>query len=130
MRVCFPVESDQGLASTVCDHFGSASLLLVIDTQTRTILAALRLDPSEGHGARRAVAALAPQHIQAVIVGGIGPGALGHIHRAGWQALKSGARTVGENLDLLAQGQLAEAVAHGGGGTSHTQSKGCGCGGH
>lgn len=114
MKVCFPAETDRGPESLVHDHFGSAPLFLIFDTDTRTAIAAVRPEPGQGHGARRVISALAPHGIDAVVTGGIGPGALGHLQGAGWTVYGRAAATIAENLELLALGRLTRAEAHAG----------------
>ena len=34
MKICFPVQNDNGIESTVYNHFGSAPVFVVFDTDT------------------------------------------------------------------------------------------------
>ncbi|RME41495.1 MAG: diguanylate cyclase, partial [Deltaproteobacteria bacterium] len=38
MKVCFPVNNDQGLESEVYGHFGSAPAFVVVDTESHEVL--------------------------------------------------------------------------------------------
>ena len=48
MKVCFPVQQDEGLASSVYSHFGSAPLFIVVDTDTNEASAIANQDQHHG----------------------------------------------------------------------------------
>ena len=37
MKICFPVQNDNGIESAVYNHFGSAPVFVVFDTDTNSI---------------------------------------------------------------------------------------------
>lgn len=125
MKVCFPVEVDSGLESRVYGHFGSAPVFIIVDTHTGKVGKTINRDRNHEHGRCSPVAALGGTEVDAVVVGGIGAGAINGLTRAGIKVLKSGAETVKANLDMLADSLLAEIdpadvnCAHSHGGHSH-----------
>jgi predicted Fe-Mo cluster-binding NifX family protein len=110
MKVCFPVQEDQGVESSVFNHFGSAPLFIVVDTKTNAVHLINNKDKHHEHGACNPLRALDNQEIDAVVVGGIGAGALNRLSQAGIKAYRSQSSTVRENLALLLSGSLPEFV--------------------
>ncbi len=118
MKVCFPVEENQGLSSQVFNHFGSAPEFVVVDVTTGTFQTVGNSDQVHQHGACNPVAGLGGHHVDAIVVGGIGGGALHKLNAAGIRAFKAQAGTIAENIDMLIVGTLQEYMP------GHT------CGGH
>lgn len=108
MKVGFPVQQDEGVESMVYGHFGSAPVFIVVDTEGQGVQ---RLD-NQGlhhvHGACNPVMALGGQRIDALIVGGIGGGAITRLNAMGVKVYQAQAETVRENLVLLKERQLQE----------------------
>ncbi|WP_224983959.1 NifB/NifX family molybdenum-iron cluster-binding protein [Geomonas agri] len=118
MKVCFPVEQNSGLSSAVYGHFGSAPGFVVVDSATGECTAINNGDRVHQHGACNPVAGLGGHHVDAVVVGGIGGGALHKLNAAGMRVFRAGGATVADNLALLEANQLEEYLP------GHT------CGGH
>jgi predicted Fe-Mo cluster-binding NifX family protein len=118
MKVCFPVAENQGLASQVFNHFGSAPEFVIVDMITSEFESVGNSDKVHEHGACNPVAGLGGRHVDAIIVGGIGGGALHKLNTAGIRAFKAQGGTISENIDLLKLGTLQEYLP------GHT------CGGH
>lgn len=134
MKVCFPVPSSgrNNLESQVYDHFGSAPGFVIVDTATRSICDVINRDQQHAHGACSPLRALGGQEVDAIVVGGIGNGALMGLRSAGLKVYQSQGRTIGENLALLESNHLAllqpEQVCGGHGhGSGHGNGHGCGC---
>ncbi len=108
MKICFPVQENQAVESIVYSHFGSAPLFIVVDTATNAVSTINNRDQHHVHGACSPLKALDNQQIDAVIVGGIGAGALGKLNQTGIRVYRSQSSTVRENLALFASGGLAE----------------------
>lgn len=108
MKLCFPVQSNEGLESTVYNHFGSAPSFVVVDTNTNDVSTITNNDRLHVHGSCNPIKALDNQTVDAVIVGGIGGGALGRLNQAGIRVYKAAAPSIRENMDLFASIGLAE----------------------
>lgn len=108
MKVCFPVVEDKGLESEVYGHFGSAPLFIVVDTETGTAGKITNNNQHHAHGMCNPVLALNHQPVDAVVVGGIGAGALNKLHQSGIRVFQARAAAVQANLDLLSGGGLPE----------------------
>jgi len=123
MKICFPVQQNEGMESMVYNHFGSAPLFLVVDTAANNISAINNRDRHHAHGACNPLKALDGQEIDAVVVGGIGAGALTKLNQAGVRVYRAQAQRVSENVALHAAKSLPEFVVqsccggHGSGGS-------------
>jgi len=128
MKICFPVAQNDGLDSMVYGHFGSAPMFIVVDTAQRSVSEVANRDLHHAHGACQPIKALGGNQIDAIVVGGIGGGALLGLQRAGLKVFKAQKSRISENLDLFDQGQLLELTLdqtcaahgqHGGQGAGH-----------
>ncbi len=93
MKICFPVQENRGIESIVYNHFGSAPLFVVVDTDTNSVGMIDNRDQHHVHGACSPLKALDNQRIDAVIVGGIGAGALSKLNQAGIRVYRSASAT-------------------------------------
>ena len=124
MKLCFPVKEMADLESEVYGHFGSAPAFIVFDSDTKTITAVNNSDRHHAPGMCNPLGALEGQQVDAVIVGGIGGGALMKLNRAGISVYQAKGKTVRENIELIASDQLpifqpGHVCAGHGGGCSH-----------
>jgi predicted Fe-Mo cluster-binding NifX family protein len=108
MKVGFAVESDQGIESRVYNHFGSAPAFIIFDTERKEMVAVNNRDLHHVHGACNPVMALDGKRVDAMVVGGIGPGAIVKLNGMGIKVYRADAATLIENLDLLGQNKLQE----------------------
>lgn len=108
MKVCFPSQKDAGLESLVYNHFGSAPMFIVVDTVTNIVSKVTNEDQHHTHGTCNPIKALGSEAVDAVVVGGIGGGALNRLTQMGIKVYRSEGATVKENLALLSAAQLAE----------------------
>jgi len=108
MKVCFPVENAAGLESAVFGHFGSAPYFVMVDTATDAVTVIDNGDRNHQHGACNPVSALGGRQVDAVIVGGIGAGALGKLNQLGIRVHRAQAPSIRENLALFTSGALPE----------------------
>jgi predicted Fe-Mo cluster-binding NifX family protein len=124
MKVCFPVAENQGLDSQVFNHFGSAPEFVIVDIANNTFQSISNNDQVHQHGACNPVAGLGGHHVDAIVVGGIGGGALHKLNMAGIRAFQAHDGSISENIGLLKIGTLREYLpGHTCGGHGH--SHGC-----
>lgn len=130
MIVCIPVETYQGLNSAVSGHFGSAPAFAVVDAKSMEVRSIDNRGPDREHGACVPLQAIARQQVQAVIVRGIGAGAIRRLRSSGIEAYRFLGGTVAEAMRQFNAGMLptfpAEDVCsgHGGGHACHSHSHG------
>ena len=128
MKICFPVESNEGLESSVFGHFGSAPLFLIVDTETNRIEEIDNGDKQHSHGACSPLKALGGQRVDGIVVGGIGGGALGRLNQLGMKVYRAAADTIAENLAAMAINELSELTPEqtcGGHGSGNGHGQGC-----
>lgn len=108
VNVCIPVTADRGLESPVSGHFGSAPLFMLVDVETRHAKALPNARAVHEHGACRPLDALAGHPVDALVVGGIGAGALMKLQGAGIRVFRATASTVAGCLDAFLAGAVEE----------------------
>jgi len=106
MKVCFPVEINEGIKSAVYGHFGSAPGFVLYDTETEELDFINNKDLNHDHGACNPVKALAGRSIDTVVVGGIGKGAIVGLVSAGIQVARSKSGLVMDDIKLYVNGEL------------------------
>ena len=123
MKVGFAVNSNEGVESKVYNHFGSAPAFIIVDTDETEVLTINNQDLHHVHGACNPIMALDGKSVDAMIVGGIGAGALTKLNALGIRVYGAGALTVKENLALLTDNKLQELSIY-----NSCQSHQAGCG--
>jgi predicted Fe-Mo cluster-binding NifX family protein len=108
MKVGFAVKSDEGIESKVYGHFGSAPAFIIVDSDGNGVLTVNNKDLNHFHGACNPIMALDGKSVDAMVVGGIGAGALVKLNALGIRVYEAGAPTVKENLVLLSENKLQE----------------------
>ena len=108
MKVCFPVLKAEGLESEVYGHFGSAPVFLFVESDSNNVTIVNNGDQHHEHGACNPMKALDNQKVDAVVVGGIGAGALSRLNQLGIKVFQSNAQTVRENIEMLKAQNLSE----------------------
>lgn len=131
MKICIPVEENDGLDSRVCAHFGSAPFFLIVDSDTEACEVITNTGAHHAHGMCQPLALLEGREVDGVVVGGIGRGALFKLQAGNIGVYLSQYSTVRETVDAHKAGALqpvspADVCAghghgHGGGG----QGPGC-----
>jgi predicted Fe-Mo cluster-binding NifX family protein len=106
MRVCIPIESDQGIESTPYGHFGSAPCFLIYDTDQDTWQVQDNSDQHHAHGMCHPLQALTGQSVDAVVVGGIGLRAIERLNQMRITVYQAVAGSVKDNIDAIKAGQL------------------------
>ena len=124
MKICFPVQEDEGINSAVYNHFGSAPIFVVVDTDTNNLSTINNRDQHHSHGACNPMKALDNQKVDAIVVGGIGAGALTRLNQMGIVVHRSQASTIHENMAMFASQSLPVLTVQGCCG-GHSDDGGC-----
>jgi predicted Fe-Mo cluster-binding NifX family protein len=106
MNICIPVNTDQGLASDVCAHFGSAPFFMIVDAESGACRTLVNRNQHHAHGMCQPLAALAGEQIDAIVVAGIGAGALGKLRAAGMGVYRAEHPTVDRTVAAFTSGEL------------------------
>ncbi len=118
MKLCFAVTKDEGAESAVYGHFGSAPAFIVVNTEDNAMSKIINSDMNHIHGACNPMKAIGGTEVDAVVVGGIGLGALTRLNAEGIKVFKAVENTIKDNLALFNENRLPELTMN------HT------CGGH
>jgi len=108
MKLCIPVAENQELNSVVYGHFGSAPLFVLVDSETLAVEPLANRDEHHVHGACNPLKALAGRAVDAVIVGGIGAGAVRGLRSAGIAVYHCPPVTIAEAVTQFKAGTLPE----------------------
>jgi predicted Fe-Mo cluster-binding NifX family protein len=108
MKVGFAVQDDKGMQSRVYDHFGSAPLFVIVDIASNEISTVSNKDLNHVHGACNPIKALDGRSVDAMVVGGIGAGALVKLNGMGIRVFAAAAPSVKENILLFNESKLRE----------------------
>ncbi len=125
MKVCFPTETLQGMDSRVYGHFGSAPGFVIVDTGKMSVEEINNNDMHHIHGMCQPLKALGGLKVDAVVVAGIGMGALMKLQAQGIKVYRGAQGTVRQNIDFIQNNELPQFVAedtcagHAGGGCAH-----------
>ena len=108
MKIVIPVAEYRGFESRVYGHFGSAPCFAVVDSETMAVERLSNRDKEHVHGACSPMKAMAGAKPDAIIVGGIGAGALLGLRAAGIMVYRSTGGTIAQVVRLLKAGKLSE----------------------
>jgi len=108
MKIALPTQENKGLESRMFDHFGSAICFVIVETRDGALEVVENQNREHLHGQCQPLTALGGRPVDAVVVGGIGPGALFRLQAAGIKVFRGVEGTVGENLALIQAGRLPE----------------------
>ena len=126
MKICFPTEILQGVNSMVYGHFGSAPGFVIVDTETTQVEEIKNSDLLHAHGMCQPLKALGGCQADAVVVAGIGMGALMKLQAQGIKVYRATRGTVQQNIDLIRNATLPQfqeqfsCSGHAGGGCAHS----------
>lgn len=124
MKVCFPVQRNEGVESRVYNHFGTAPMFVVVDTETKAVSVIANRDQYHAHGACSPVRALGDHKVDAIVVGGIGGGALRGLNQSGIRVYQAQAQNIKENVAMFLNSALPEFTPQRSCG-GHTHGGGC-----
>lgn len=108
MKICIPVKENNGLQSIPYNHFGSAPLFLIFDSEKNEIKAVENGDLNHEHGMCQPIKAISGEAVDAVLVGGIGAGAIRKLNDSGIKVYQAAGATLSENVELFMKHELAE----------------------
>ncbi|MEW6440356.1 MAG: NifB/NifX family molybdenum-iron cluster-binding protein [bacterium] len=108
MRIALPTQESNGLESQLFGHFGSASRFVIVETASGASEVVENSNQQHLHGQCQPLQALGGKPVDAVVVGGIGLGALLKLQAAGIRVYRGVEGTVRENVALIQSGRLPE----------------------
>src|SRR3989339_327987 len=108
MKICLPVNENNGLNSTLSEHFGSAPYFMIVDTDSNDCISVLNNNQHHAHGMCRPLEILGHEKFDGIVVGGIGAGALNKLMAAKIKVYKTGYTTIRETVEAFKGNQLVE----------------------
>lgn len=109
MKICFPVAEANGMESEVHGHFGSAPAFVVVETEGNDVKTIQNPDQQHQHGsACNPLQKFNNHEIDALVVAGIGAGALNKLNQAGIRVFQAVSPSLRENIRLLESQGLPE----------------------
>ncbi len=109
MRICIPIEKDDGLKSIVYGHFGSAPLFAIYNTESKEIEVIGNGNLHHAHGQCSPIAALSGASVDILATGGIGAGAIERLRTMGVKVCRVGtSQTIEDIVSTYEQDGLKE----------------------
>lgn len=108
MKVCFPVNKNLGMESIPYGHFGTAPMFVVCDLDKGEVRAVGNGDLGHEHGHCQPMKALSGEKVDAVVVGGIGRGAINGLNAQGIKVYKAIEGTIQDNVEAYKNNKLVE----------------------
>ena len=85
MKICIPIEKDDGLQARIYGHFGSAPHFALYDTESKLLEVINNGDMHHAHGQCNPIGALSGRAVDVLVTGGIGARA---VERLGTMGIK------------------------------------------
>jgi len=108
MRICIPVQTNEGLRALVSRHFGSAPYFLIYDSDKEAFEVISNSDEHHSHGMCHPIRSLEDQDLDAVVCVGMGARAVQKLKQAGLMTYKAKAETAEETISEYREGDLEE----------------------
>ena len=108
MKVCFPVNSNNGVESIPYGHFGTAPEFIICNLETKEVKSIKNGDLGHEHGKCQPMKALSGEDVDAIVVGGIGQGAITRLNSMGIKVYRAKDGNVRDNIEAYKAGQLEE----------------------
>ena len=108
MKIAFPTQQNFGLKSPLFNHFGSAIFFVIADTESDSIETVTNPDRDHDHGQCQPLKALNGKTVDAIVVGGIGKGALQKLLAGNIKVYRGVDGSVSENLERIKSGKLID----------------------
>lgn len=112
MKICIPINENKGLDSVAYNHFGSAPFFLIYNEENENVKVIENEDLHHTHGMCQPLKALGGENVDAILVGGIGAGALMKLNNQGIKVYRVVGDTAMNNIKLLKRNELSEFCAN------------------
>ncbi len=108
MKVCFPINANEGMNSIPYNHFGSAKMFILVDSETEELKIIDNGNLDHEHGKCQPIKALGGEAVDAIVVSGIGQGAISKLKSMRIKVYKAAEGTVANNIELINKNKLKE----------------------
>ena len=108
MKICQPVEKEQGIDNVLHGHFRSAPRYIIVDTSTHDMQTYSNVYEDDDHDITKSLDSFRDLHVDIAFVGGVGRCDLKKLHRYGIKVFQASAPTLDANLEAFEKGELRE----------------------
>ena len=108
MRICIPTETGDGLGARVHEHFGSAPVFTIFETDTAALEVVENPNNQHFHGTCQPLNALNGTDVDVVVCSGMGARAVQKLNQGGIKAYRAKGASVGEVIENYGCGDLEE----------------------
>jgi predicted Fe-Mo cluster-binding NifX family protein len=109
MKICIPIEKEEGMSTKVYGHFGSAPLFAVYNTEAKSLEILNNGNLHHAHGQCSPIAALSGTPVDILVTGGIGAGAIVKLRAMGIKVCRVNAgQTIQDVIAGFEQNTLTE----------------------
>ena len=108
MRICIPTQTRDGLDARVHEHFGSAPIFTIFETDTKALEVVENPNNKHLHGTCQPLNALNGTDVDVVVCGGMGARAVQKLNQGGIKAYRAKGDTVEEVIQNYGSGDLEE----------------------
>lgn len=108
MRICIPVQTNEGLRALVNRHFGSAPYFLIYDSDKEAFEVISNSDEHHSHGMCHPLKVMDDQNLDAVVCVGMGARAVQMLKQGGLKAYRTKAETAEDTIRKYREGILEE----------------------
>ena len=108
MKIAFPTQQNFGMESPLFNHFGSAVFFIVADSDSGNFETVINPDRNHVHGQCQPLKALNGKPVDAIVVSGIGKGALQKLLAANIKVYRGVEGSVSDNLERIKSGKVID----------------------
>lgn len=108
MKLCLPVTENDGIKSSVSEHFGSAPYFIIVDTDTTECSVITNTNSNHSHGMCQPLSVLSNYQFDGIVVGGIGLGALNKLRASNIKVFKTEYTNITDTVEAYKANKLKE----------------------
>ena len=108
MKICQPIETEQGIDNVLHGHFRSAPRFVIVDTATYETQIFGNTYEDDNHDITKPLDSFVDIHVDVAIVGGLTKCDLKKLHLYGIKAFQASSPTLEANLKAFERGELTE----------------------
>jgi len=108
MKICIPVQTNEGLKAAVDRHFGSAPYFLIYDSDKEAFEVISNSDEHHSHGMCHPLRVLEERSLDAVVCVGMGARAVKKLKQGGLKTYRTKVETAEETIREYREGVLEE----------------------
>ena len=108
MRICIPIQTDDGMSAMVNGHFGTAPYFLIYDSDADAFEVIANAEEHHNHGRCSPMNIVKAQNVDTLVCVGMGVRAVQQLHIAGLKVYKVEMMSAEDAIGKLTDGVLKE----------------------